>query len=116
MQKIEKWRIQELTQVLNQLAAILREGNNSEWASVFNHFAQEAHAIVQSVQFDLEGLKKLIMNMRSCFEGASSLHNLVLAEENSKKMEELNQEFTRVKGLLFMLLSDIEKKWAEPIN
>lgn len=116
MQKIEKWRIQELTQVLNKLAAILREGNNSEWASVFNHFAQEAHAIVQSAQLDLDGLKKLVMNMRSCFEGASSLHSLVLEEKNSKKLEVLNQEFIRIKGLLFMLLSDMEKKWIEPIN
>jgi hypothetical protein len=116
MQKIEKWRIQELTQVLNQLAALLREGNNSEWASVFSHYAQEAHAIVQSIQFDLEGLKKLVINMRSCFDGASSLHSLILSEKNSKKMEELNQEFIRIKGLLFMLLSDLEKKWIEPIN
>jgi hypothetical protein len=116
MQKIEKWRIQELTQVLNQLAALLREGNNSEWAGVFNHFAQEAHAIVQSVQFDLEGLKRLAKNMRSCFDGASTLHSLVLSEDNSKRMEELNQEFIRIKGLLFILLSDIEKKWIEPIN
>lgn len=116
MQKIEKWRIQELTQVLNQLAALLREGNNSEWASVFNHFAQEAHEIVQRIQFDLEGLKRLVKNMRSCFDGASTLHSLVLAEENSKKMKELNQEFIRIKGLLFMLLSDLEKKWIEPIH
>jgi len=116
MQKIEKWRIQELTQVLNQLAALLREGNNREWASVFNHFAQEAHAIVQSVQFDFEGLKRLVKNMRSCFEGASTLHSLVLSEDNSKRMEALNQEFTRIKGLLFILLSDMEKKWIEPIN
>jgi hypothetical protein len=116
MQKIEKWRIQELTQVLNQLAALLREGNNREWASVFNHFAQEAHALVQSAHFDSEGLQRLMKNMRTCFEGASTLHSLVLSEDNSKRMEELHQEFTRVKGLLFLLLSDIEKKWIEPIN
>ncbi|MDH4218153.1 MAG: hypothetical protein OEW23_05185 [Candidatus Aminicenantes bacterium] len=116
MQKIEKWRIQELTQVLNRLAAILREGKNSDWANVFDHFAQEAHRIVQNEKFDLDILQKLIHNMRNCFDGTSSLHSLVLTMENTKKMEELNQEFIQTKGLLFMLLSDLEKKGVEPIN
>ena len=45
MQKIEKWRIQELTYVLNDLAEILKQGNNAEWANVFTHFYYEAQKI-----------------------------------------------------------------------
>ncbi len=116
MQKIEKWRIQELTQVLNHLAAILREGKNSDWANVFDHFAQEAHMIVESERFDLDILQKLVNNIRNCFDGTSSLHGLVLTMENPEKMKELNQEFIQTKGIVFMILSDLGKKWIEPIN
>ena len=42
IQKVEKWRIQELEQVLIRISLLMRKGSNSDWASVFSHCAQEA--------------------------------------------------------------------------
>jgi len=57
MQKIEKWRLEELALVLNQLSEILREGNHCEWANVFHHFQDESQKILSKKEFDLDSLK-----------------------------------------------------------
>ena len=116
MQKIEKWRIQELAQVLNQMATLLREGKNTEWANVFSHFTQEANDISEKRELELGSLARLIQNVINCFDGGSSLRNLILSHEDSKRMAKLNQEFSRRRKLLSEILADMEEKRAEPIN
>ncbi len=116
MQKVEKWRIQELSQVLNQISVLLREGKNAEWASVFSHFAQEAHSISEKRELKLDFLIRLIQNIINCFDGGSSLRNLVLRHENSERMARLNQEFSQRRQVLSEILTDMEAQWTEPIN
>lgn len=116
IQKVEKWRIQELGQVLDRLSLLLRKGENSEWANAFSHFTQEAQNLAAHKKFDLDVLKRLAKNIVHCFDDASSLRNLVLIQKNPNHMEILNQEFRDVIRLLFEILASIEKKWTELIN
>jgi hypothetical protein len=116
IQKIEKWRIQELSKVLKHLAGMLREGKNREWANVFEHYSHEAGYIVQRKKFDLHMLKKLVLNIKNCFDRMSSLHALVLSHESSKAKENLNREFLQTKAHLFQMLNDIENKCVERIH
>ena len=116
MQKVEKWRIQELAQVLNQISILFREGKNAEWANVFSHFAQEARTISEKRELNLDFLIRLIQNIINCFDEGSSLRNIVLQHENSEKMSTLNHEFTQKRQLLSEILIDMEAKWTEPVN
>ncbi len=116
MQKIEKWRIQELTQVLNQISILLREGKNAEWANVFSHFAQEANKISEKRELKLDYLIRLIQNIMNCFDGGSSLQNLILQHENSNRMARLNLEFNQSRELLSEIFAQMETKLTEPIN
>jgi hypothetical protein len=116
MQKIEKWRIQEMAQVLNRLSQLLRLGDNSEWANVFSHFAKEAQNLIDQKILKLDGLKRLSQNIINCFDSTSSLRNLVLIQENNKKMEILNQEFRDTIRVLFEILAAMEEKWTESVN
>ena len=116
MQKVEKWRVLELGQALNQLALLLRKGENTEWANVFSHFAQEAQNITHHENFDLDVLKRLAQNIVNCFDGTSSLRNLVLNHMNPRQMETLNAKFREAIQTMFEILASIEEKWTEPIN
>lgn len=116
MQKIEKWRIKELAQVLNQMSQLLREGKNAEWGNVFSHFALEANKISEKKKLELSFLIKLIQNIVNCFEGGSSLRNLILRHENPSRMTKLNRDFMQRRNLLSEILTDMEAKWTEPIN
>jgi hypothetical protein len=116
MQKVEKWRIQELGQVLSRLSRLLRQGENSEWANVFFHFAQEAQNLVDHKRFDLNVLKRLVQNIINCFDGISSMGSLVLIQENANKMDLLNQEFRDSIKFLFEILASIKAKWTESVN
>ena len=116
MQKVEKWRIQEMGQVLTRLSQLLRQGENAEWANVFAHFAQEAQNIVRQKKFSLEVLKRFVYNIINCFESGSSLRNLVLIQKNGKQMEVLNQEFRDTIKHLLEILAAIEEKWTESVS
>lgn len=116
IQKVEKWRIQELEQVLNRLSLLMRKGANPDWANVFSHYALEAKLLADHKKFNLDMLKKLAQNIVNCFDHVSSLRNLVLTHENARKKEILNQEFRNSIRLLFEILASIEKKWTESIS
>ena len=116
MQKVEKWRIQEMGQVLTRLSQLLRQGENAEWANVFAHFAQEAQNIARQKKFSLEVLKRLVHNIINCFDSGSSLRNMVLIQKNGKQMEVLNQEFRDTIKHLLEILAAIEEKWTESVS
>ena len=116
IQKVEKWRIQELEQVLNRLALLLRTGKNSDWANVFSHFAQEAKILTLHNRFNLDSLKRLVPNIVNCFESISSLRTLVLIQQSAQQMETLNHEFRESIRNLFEILVSIEEKWTDPVN
>lgn len=116
MQKIEKWRVEELALVISELSDLLRKGDDCEWANVFSHYHQESQKIVSNKEFNIDHLKKLVTNVKNCFSGASSLNNLVLWNESSEEMSRLNQELFQTRARLLKILEDMEDLAAEPIS
>jgi hypothetical protein len=116
MQKIEKWRLEELALVLHDLSELLRKGDNCEWANVFFHFHDESQKIISKKEFDLHLLKRLIQNIKNCFAGVSSLRNLVLWHMNSRENSKVNQDFKHSRARLLKILDDIEQRTIEYIN
>ena len=94
----------------------MKEGKNSDWGSVFSHFAHEAQTILGHRTFNLDALKRLSNNIIHCFEGASSLRKLVLLQKEPMKMNALNQEFRETIRLLFTILGSFEEKWEEQVH
>lgn len=116
MQKIEKWRVEELALVLKQLGDILKRGNDFEWANVFFHFYEESQAINDLEKLDLDNLKKLLRNIKNCFTGVSSLMNLVLWHENSEEKILINEEFPQIRARLLKILNEIEIRTVEYVS
>lgn len=116
MQRIEKWRVEELALVISELSDLLRKGNDCEWANVFFHYHQESQRIVSSGEFNIDYLKKLVTNIMNCFSRSSSLNNLVLWHENSEERTRLNQELFQTRARLLKILKDIEDLAVEPIS
>lgn len=116
IQKVEKWRIQELQQVLERLSLLMRKGESADWANVFSHYALEAKNLADHQKFKLDVLKRLTHNIINCFDHVSSLRNLVLTHKDARKMEILNREFRNAIRLLFEILASIEEKWTESVS
>jgi len=113
MQKIEKWRVEELSLVLDQLAEFLIKGNNREWANVFLHFDSESRKIIQAEKFDIDELKKLVRNIKNCLSGSCSLIEVELQHENPVEKAMINRKFSEGKALLFSILEDLENRMVE---
>lgn len=116
MQKIEKWRIEELALVLKELTLLLKTGNSREWANVFSHFYDESQKIISTNEFDLESVSKLVKNIKNCFFGGSSFTNIVLWHENSDKKREINLGIYLIRAHLLKILMDMEGRVIDYIN
>lgn len=116
MQKIEKWRIQELALILKTLTDLMRKSNNSDWAGVFSHFHMESQEIILKDKLDIIFLNNLIKNIKNCYSTGNSFLNFKLEHEISEEMIQMNQDFRLLKALLFKSLSDMEQKMIEHIN
>lgn len=116
MQKIEKWRLEELALVLKHLAELLENGDDREWANVFFHFHQESQGIISSRKFDIEQTMKLVMNIKNCCSVSSSFSNLVLYHENEKEKISLNQDLLKARARLQKILAAIENRGVEYIS
>ena len=110
MLRVERWRVQELALLLQQLHKLLLKGNNSEWANVFLHFHQEAIEILSRNELSVEALRRLIHNIVNCFDGYHSFTNLSLGSEDSDSKADLNRDFNRVKVRLLAVLSEIDNR------
>ncbi len=113
MQKVEKWRVEELALLLSEIAVLLKDGDNSEWANVFLHFHLESKNIILKEEFDLDSLKKLVRNIRNCFSGSSYFTNTLLRHENSEQRTRINQGFSLLTARLINVLKDLEKRSVE---
>lgn len=116
MQKIETWRIKELSLVLQQMTELLRQGNNREWANVFSHFRTESQNIVTKKEFDANQIERLTRNIKNCFHNTSTLRNLVLSRESSLPDLDINQEFLQTKAHLLKILDDMKERMVEHIH
>jgi hypothetical protein len=110
MLRVEKWRVQELALLLQQLHKLLIKGNNSEWANVFLHFHQETIEILSRNELNVEALRRLIHNIVNCFDGYHSFTNLSLGSEDSDSGSELNRDFNQAKVRLLAVLSEIDNR------
>jgi len=113
MQKIEKWRVEELSLALNELSDLLKKGNNREWANVFAHFDSEARDILQAEKFQIDQLKRLITNIKNCFSRSCSFSQLELQHGDPAEMRMINHEFSSAKLELLQLLENMEKQMVE---
>jgi hypothetical protein len=116
MQKIEKWRVEELSLVLNELAVLLKAGKNSEWANVFSHFHDESKTIVLNKEFDSKSLIKLVKNITDCFERNSSFTSIALKHKNPKEEQKLNQALYLTRARLLRVLKDMEERIIEHVH
>jgi len=114
MQKIETWRIKELSLVLQQMTELLKQGNNREWANVFSHFRTESQNIVDKKEFDADQLERLVRNIKNCFHNTSTLRNLVLSKKSS--LQDINQEFLQAKAHLLKILDDMKDRMVEHMH
>lgn len=111
MQTIEKWRVQELVLVLEQLSQILRKGNHTDWAMVFDHYHAESTRILPHNKADINKLRNLVSNIQNCFKEVKSFSNLEFTGE--LEGSDRNQEFYRVKARLFKLLEELQVRLLE---
>lgn len=116
MQKIEKWRIQELELVLNQLNSLLRKGNHKDWANIISHFQHETQKIFLKKNFDLDELKKLINNIKNCYSGSYSFKTLWLRLDNTGINSDINRDFSTARARLFSVIYEMEKQTLEYVN
>jgi hypothetical protein len=116
VQKIEKWRVQELAMVLEKMSELFKDGGNAEWGSVFLHFSQETKRIFGQKIFNPESLGKLVLNIRGCFSGLSSLKNIVLVHSDRARMKEINREFLGARGRLLEILDELDARMIELIH
>jgi hypothetical protein len=116
MQKIERWRIQELTMVLKDLSHLLKQGENREWANVFEHFLLEAEGILLREAFNLEEFKRLVQNILCCYLEGDSFRKLEITPEPDSGQRDLNQELNRLKSRLYYLLTDLQTRFVEYIH
>jgi hypothetical protein len=116
MQKIEKWRVQELALMLEHFHELLRKAGNNEWANVFLHFHHEAVDILSREDFKLDPLKRLVQNIATGFESFHSVTNLSLGHEDLEAKSEWNRTFQRAKARLIAILTEIDKRTIEFIH
>ena len=105
MQKIETWRIKELSLVLQKMSDLLRHGHNYEWSNVFSHFRMESLNILTKKEFDADQLERLIRNIKNCFHNTSTIRNSYV-----------NQEFFQTKVRLFKILGDMKERMVDHIH
>jgi len=113
MQKVEKWRVQELALMLEHLHDLLRKAGDNEWANVFMHFHHEAVEILSREELKLDSLKRLVQNIATGFESFHSVSNLSLGHEDFEAKSEWNRTFQRAKTRLISILTEIDKRTFE---
>lgn len=115
-QKVEIWRIKELGLILQDLSELLKKSNHHDWANVFHHYHMETQNILFGSKFDTNHLIRLVQNIKDCFQGLSSLKNLMIQVESPGNNEALRQDIERGKARLFKVLEEIERQTTEYVH
>lgn len=116
MDKIERWRLEELFLLLDQLVSLLRQGFNPEWAGVFSHFSEESRILLAISPLDTVKLKKLVRNIHACFVSPSSFPSLRLKPKIPSQEDVLDVEFQKVKGRLCQALKEMETRLVDYVH
>ena len=116
MLKIEKWRIEELILVLNDLVETLRLGDNKEWANVFEHFLSESEKLNLKNSPQPDEFKRLVHNILCCFLEGDSFRRMSLFPEETREAQSMNKNFNRQKARLYHLLTDLQGRFVEYVH
>jgi hypothetical protein len=116
MTKIEKWRLQELIMVLQDLVESLKRGEQREWHHVFEHFVMEAEQILQKNTVRTEDFKRLVHNILCCFLEGDSFRNMRLFSGESMEEKGMEKRFQNQKARLYHLLTDLQMRFVEYIH
>lgn len=114
MQKIERWRVQELMLVLEQLSEILRKGNHIDWANVFRHYYDESSQILSQHEISTDKLRRLVGNIQNCFTSVDSFRNLRFSDE--AEVSDLSQILLQTKARLFQLIGELRIRMMEYVH
>lgn len=116
MQKIEKWRVEELVLVLSELADLLRMKNQPEWANVFAHYQFEASRLLIKNPFDLPEIKNLLKNIRYCFSSIDTSHSSPFSSENQRTERSSQAELLTLRNRLIRIIDEMESRIREYIH
>lgn len=116
MQKIERWRIQELAIILKDLKDTLQIGANRDWANVFDHFLVETERILLRTSLDVEECRRLVRNILCCYLDGDSFRRLEITNEETGQPTRINKDLTRQKARLYNLLTDLQSRFIEYIH
>jgi len=115
MNQVEMWRVKELVLILNEIACLLRKGNNREWAAVFEHYKMESQQILSRKKFKSQELKNLIRNIRCGIKGPHLTHYHIDLEVPLDEPA-LFEDFMRCKNRLNQMLDDMDNRFVEYIH
>lgn len=110
MSYIEKWRMEELSLVLNRMALILQAGGQSEWAGVFHHYQDEAETLARIPPIEIEKAERLACNLRACLRDGGSLRQPQLSHEDQSIGSGLLREYLKLRMRLLQILDDLEER------
>ena len=113
---IEKWRIEELILVLKDLVETLKQGDNREWAHVFEHFLSESEKINLKSSLQIDDFKRLVHNILCCFLEGDSFRRMSLFPEQTPEAQLMNKHFHRLKARLYHLLTDLQSRFVEYVH
>jgi hypothetical protein len=102
--------------LLDDLAAALKAGGHPEWAGVFGHFGQEVALIRGGRNIDPSELRRLVRNIRLCFDGSSGFPGLFLEAKDAGESAALNLNLTQLRARTASALDEINLKLIEFVN
>lgn len=116
MDKLEKWRIEELVLVLKDLVSTLHQSENREWANVFDHFLGEAESLLLKDSLRISACRQLVQNILCCFLEGDSFRRMTLIPGESEEHQVQNIHFRRLKSRLYHVLTELQSRFVEYVN
>ncbi len=116
MHRLERWRLEELEMLLDDLAVALKAGGHPEWAGVFGHFGQEMALIRGGGNINPAELRRLVRNIGLCFDGSSSFPGIFLESKNPTKSAALKLRLTQLRAKTAGALNEINLRLIEFVN
>jgi hypothetical protein len=116
MLKIEKWRIEELVLVLGDIVDSLKQGENRDWASVFEHYLREAERFHLKDRVHIEEFKRLVHNIICCYLEGDSFRRMILFLGDSEESQTRNKKFHHQQARLYHLLTDLQTRFVEFVH
>jgi hypothetical protein len=115
MQKIERWRIEELILVLRDLVDSLQQEVNRDWAHVFEHYLSEAERLLLTNTIRVDEFKRLVHNILCCYLEGDSFRRMAFPE-TTQEGKRRNKNFQNRKARLYHLLTELQTRFVEYVH